>query len=144
MTGQQENPGTGKTLMGEETVALDISRICSACGVKEKNIHVVDPYDLKASQEAVDLSYASEETSVIVTTRPCALIKDVQKSRAVLSCVVDNDKCVLCSFCLKLGCPAITKQEGRIVIDEITCNGCTLCVQICPKQAISREGDLHA
>ena len=143
MTGQQENPGTGRTLMGEETTALDIPRLCAACGVKEEHIHVVDPYDLKASREAVNSAYAAEETSVIVTTRPCALIKEVQKNRGSLHCVVDAEKCVLCSSCLKLGCPAITKQEGRIVIDSVACNGCSLCVQVCPKQAISREGELH-
>lgn len=143
MTGQQENPGTGRTLMGEDTVALDIPKMCVACGVKEENIHVMDPYDLKASKEAVDKSYASEETSVIITTRPCALIKDVQKARGDLHCVVDTDKCILCSTCLKLGCPAITKRDDRIVIDVAACNGCGLCVQLCPKQAISRKGDLH-
>ncbi|HRV98007.1 MAG TPA: 4Fe-4S binding protein, partial [Aminobacteriaceae bacterium] len=134
---------TGRTLMGEETTALDIPRLCAACGVKEQHTHVVDPYNLKACRDAVDVAYAAEETSVIVTTRPCALIKEVQKSRASLHCVVDAEKCVLCSSCLKLGCPAITKQEGRIVIDSVACNGCSLCVQVCPKQAISREGELH-
>lgn len=124
-------------------MALDIPRLCAACGVGEENIHVVDPYDLKACRDAIDCSYDAEETSVIVTTRPCALIKDVQKSRASLNCIVDAEKCVLCSSCLKLGCPAITKRDGLIVIDAVACNGCTLCVQVCPKKAISREGDLH-
>lgn len=141
MTGQQENPGSGRTLSGEETVALDIPKICEACGVKGENIHVVDPYDLKASAEAVDRAWAAEETSVIVTTRPCALLKDVQKERAGLKCSVDEERCVLCGACLKLGCPAITKRDGRVVIDRAACNGCGLCVQVCPKNAIGREGD---
>lgn len=141
MTGQQENPGSGRTLSGEETVALDIPKICEACGVKAENIHVVDPYDLKASGEAVDRAWAAEEPSVIVTTRPCALLKNVQKERAGLKCSVDEELCVLCGACLKLGCPAITKRDGRVVIDRAACNGCGLCVQVCPKNAIGREGE---
>ncbi|WP_367337900.1 indolepyruvate ferredoxin oxidoreductase subunit alpha [Aminivibrio sp.] len=143
MTGQQHNPGTGVTLMGEETAALDIPKLCEACGVKSGNIHVVDPYDLKAAKKAVDLAMAADETTVIVTNRPCALIKDVQRARSDLFCTVDHEKCVVCGACLNLGCPAITKKDGRIVIDPVPCNGCGLCVQICPKQAISREGELH-
>jgi indolepyruvate ferredoxin oxidoreductase alpha subunit len=143
MTGRQENPGTGRTLMGEETTSLDIPRLCEACGVRKEHIHVVDSYDLKACRNAVDSSCAAEETSVIITTSPCALIKDVQKARVSLYCVVDQEKCILCSSCLKLGCPAITKRGDRIVIDSVACNGCTLCVQVCPKQAISRAGDQH-
>jgi len=143
MTGQQHNPGTGVTLMGEETAALDIPKLCEACGVKSGNIHVVDPYDLKAAKRAVDLAIASDETTVIVTNRPCALIKDVQRARSDLFCTVDHEKCVLCGACLNLGCPAITKKDGNIAIDPVTCNGCGLCVQVCPKQAISREGELH-
>lgn len=143
MTGQQHNPGTGVTLMGEETAALDIPKLCEACGVKSGNIHVVDPYDLKAAKKAVDLAMAADETTVIVTNRPCALIKDVQRARSDLFCTIDHEKCVVCGACLNLGCPAITKKDGRIVIDPVPCNGCGLCVQICPKQAISREGELH-
>ena len=140
MTGQQENPGSGRTLSGEQTAALDIPRICEACGVKSENIHVVDPYDLKAAGEAVDRAWEAEGPSVIVTTRPCALLKDVQKERAGLKCSVDEERCVLCGACLKLGCPAITKRDGRIVIDQAACNGCGLCVQVCPKSAIGRKG----
>ena len=141
MTGQQENPGSGRTLSGEQTAALDIPRICEACGVKSENIHVVDPYDLKAAGEAVDRAWEAEGPSVIVTTRPCALLKDVQKERAGLKCSVDEERCVLCGACLKLGCPAITKRDGRIVIDQAACNGCGLCVQVCPKSAIGRKGE---
>ena len=140
MTGQQENPGSGRTLSGEQTAALDIPRICEACGVKSENIHVVDPYDLKAAGEAVDRAWEAEGPSVIVTTRPCALLKAVQKVRAGLKCSVDEERCVLCGTCLKLGCPAITKRDDKIVIDQAACNGCGLCVQVCPKSAIGRKG----
>ena len=102
---------------------------------------MVDPYDLKASAEAVDRAWAAEETSVIVTTRPCALLKNVQKERAGMKCFVDEERCVLCGACLKLGCPAISKRDGRIVIDQEACNGCGLCVQVCPKSAVGKKGE---
>ena len=143
MTGQQDNPGTGRTISGEETVALDIPRICEACGVKKENIFIVDPYDLKETAAALDKAWEAEEIAIIVTTRPCALLKDVIAERAKLKCVVDFEKCILCGSCLKLGCPAITKAGKTMVIDPVACNGCTLCVQVCPTKAISREGKLH-
>ena len=104
---------------------------------------MVDPYDLNAAKKAVDLAMAADETTVIVTNRPCALLKDVQRERSDLFCTVDREKCILCGACLNLGCPAITKRDGRIAIDPVTCNGCGLCLQLCPKQTISREGELH-
>jgi indolepyruvate ferredoxin oxidoreductase alpha subunit len=143
MTGHQENPGTGRTLMGEPTVALHIETLCEACGVKRENMRTVDPYDLAACEEAVAAACASEEPFVIVTRRPCALIKEVVRQRADLHCVVDPTKCIKCKACLRLGCPALAMKDGAIVIDRAMCNGCTLCVQVCPKQAISREGELH-
>ncbi|EHM10534.1 indolepyruvate ferredoxin oxidoreductase, alpha subunit [Thermanaerovibrio velox DSM 12556] len=143
MTGHQENPGTGRTLMGEETVSLDIEALCVACGVKRENLMVVDPYDYKACEGAVKAAEASEEPFVIITRRPCALIKDVQRSRAGVHCVVDQSKCVKCKSCLRPGCPAIAMKDGVITIDVAQCNGCGLCMQLCPKGAISREGEVN-
>ena len=143
MTGQQENPGTGRTLGGEETVALDIGTLCAACGVKKENIHKVDPYDLAASRKAVQAVMDTHDTAVILTTRPCALLRDVRKERAGMVCIVDREKCVLCLSCLKPGCPAITKADGRIVIDQNACNACGLCLQLCPTGAISKGSAGH-
>ncbi|MEA4881777.1 MAG: indolepyruvate ferredoxin oxidoreductase subunit alpha [Synergistaceae bacterium] len=143
MTGQQENPGTGRTLGGEDTAALNIGRICAACGVREENIHTVDPYDLAASRKAVQAVIETPDTAVILTTRPCALLRDVREERAGMVCVVDTEKCVLCLSCLKPGCPAITKAGGRIVIDSKSCTACGLCLQLCPTGAISKGAAGH-
>ena len=139
MTGHQENPGTGRTLMGEATHQVDLKSLCMACGVKEENIRLIDPYDLTATKEAVRAGYESSEAFVIITTSPCALIKDVIKARVNMKCVVDQDKCVKCKLCMKAGCPAISFRDGIVSIDRASCNGCGICLQICPKNAISRE-----
>ena len=139
MTGHQENPGTGRTLMGEATHQVDLKSLCMACGVKEENIRLIDPYDLTATKEAIRAGYESLETFVIITTSPCALIKDVIKARVNMKCVVDQDKCVKCKLCMKAGCPAISFRDGIVSIDRASCNGCGICLQICPKNAISRE-----
>ena len=141
MTGHQENPGTGRTLMGEPTHQVDLKALCLACGVKEENIRLIDPYDLTATKEAIKAGYEADEPFVIITTSPCALIKDVIKRRAGMKCVVDEDKCIKCKLCLKAGCPAVNYRGGRVYIDRDSCNGCTVCMQICPKGAISKEGE---
>ncbi|HAJ93711.1 MAG TPA: indolepyruvate ferredoxin oxidoreductase subunit alpha [Synergistaceae bacterium] len=139
MTGHQENPGTGRTLMGEATHQVDLKSLCMACGVKEENIRLIDPYDLTATKEAVRAGYESSEPFVIITTSPCALIKDVIKARTNMKCVIDQDKCIKCKMCMKAGCPALNFRDGIVFIDRASCNGCGICLQICPKNAISRE-----
>ena len=140
MTGHQENPGTGRTLMGEPTYQVDLKSLCVACGIKESNIRTIDPYDLTATKEAIRAGHDASEPFVIITTQPCALIKEVIKARAKMKCAVDEAKCVKCKLCLKAGCPAVNFRDGRVYIDRDSCNGCTVCAQICPKGAISREG----
>ncbi len=139
MTGHQENPGTGRTLMGEDTHQVDLKSLCVACGVKEENVRLIDPYDLTETKEAVRAGYESTEPFVIITTSPCALIKDVIKARANMKCVIDQEKCVKCKMCMKAGCPALNFRDGIVFIDRASCNGCGICLQICPKKAISRE-----
>ena len=139
MTGHQENPGTGRTLMGEATHQVDLKSLCMACGVKVDNIRLIDPYDLTATKEAVRAGYESSEPFVIITTSPCALIKDVIKARVNMKCVIDQDKCIKCKMCMKAGCPALNFRDGVVFIDRASCNGCGICLQICPKNAISRE-----
>lgn len=140
MTGHQENPGTGRTLMGEQTHQVDLKSLCVACGVKEENVRLIDPYQLDATKAAVRAGYEATEPFVIITTSPCALIKDVIKVRAELKCLIDQDKCVKCKLCMKAGCPALNFRDGVIYIDRASCNGCQICLQICPRGAISREG----
>lgn len=141
MTGHQDNPGTGRTLMGEEAPIIDIEKIVKAVGIKEENIRVVDPYNLEETQRAVDDAYNAVEPFVIITRQPCALIKEVQKRRLNMYCKVDVEKCKKCKACLKIGCPAITFKNGKIAIEENMCNGCTLCMQVCKFDAIKKVGE---
>jgi indolepyruvate ferredoxin oxidoreductase alpha subunit len=143
MTGHQENPGTGFTIKGEETVKIDLRELCVACGVKPENVRTVSPYDLKAVTEAVRDARASSEIFVIIAVEPCALIKDVARRRAALYCDVDKEKCVSCNACLKAGCPALAPEGGKIAINRDMCNGCAICAQICPAGAISMAGETN-
>jgi indolepyruvate ferredoxin oxidoreductase alpha subunit len=91
--------------MGEDTHQVDLKSLCVACGVKEENVRLIDPYDLTDTKEAVKAGYESTEPFVIITTSPCALIKDVIKARTNMKCVIDQEKCVKCKMCMKAGCP---------------------------------------
>lgn len=139
MTGHQENPGTGRTLMGEPTQVIDLKGICVACGVKPQNVRLIDPYKLDETRAAIKAGHEADEPFVIITTSPCALIKDVIKERADMKCVIDQEKCVKCKLCMRAGCPALNFRAGVVYIDRASCNGCRICLQICPKGAISRE-----
>ena len=141
MTGHQQNPGTGKTLMGEVTEIVDIEAIVKAVGIKEDNIRVVDPYKLEETRKAVKDAYEATEPFVIITKQPCALIKEVQRRRKNLYCEVNQDKCKKCKSCLKIGCPAISIKDNVVSIDRAQCNGCTICAQVCPFDAIERMGE---
>ena len=141
MTGHQENPGTGKTLMGTPAPMIDIEKLVLACGIKAENIRVVDPYKLEETKQAVKEAHDSTEPFVIITKQPCALIKDVLKARAGIKCVIDQEKCKKCKTCLKTGCPALTFRDGVVSIDSSMCNGCGLCKQVCPFKAIEKVGE---
>lgn len=141
MTGQQENPGTGHTLMGEPTEIVDIEAVVKAVGIKDENVKVVDPYDLEATNEAVKTAYEATEPFVIITKQPCALIKEVQNKRKDMYCEVDQEKCRKCKTCLKIGCPAISIRDNIVSIDRSLCNGCTICKQVCPFDAIEKVGE---
>ncbi|MGI5892680.1 MAG: indolepyruvate ferredoxin oxidoreductase subunit alpha [Bacillota bacterium] len=141
MTGHQENPGTGKTLMGEESPVLDIEQIVKASGVKEENIRIVDAYNFAEVEKAVKDGYESNEVFVIITKRPCALIKEVQKQRRNIYCTVDSSKCTKCKICIKTGCPAIAFKNKEVVVNRAMCNGCGLCQQVCKFNAIIKVGE---
>jgi indolepyruvate ferredoxin oxidoreductase alpha subunit len=140
MTGHQENPGTGKNAKGEIASKVDIETVVRAIGIR--NIRVVDPYDLKATEAAVKEAYEASEPFVIITKQPCALIKDVQKKREGMYCSVDQEKCRRCKACLKTGCPALSFRNGTIAIDKNMCNGCEVCRQVCKFDAIEKAGEL--
>ena len=131
MTGHQQNPTTGKTLKGDIVEKVSIEKICEAAGVKR--IRVVDPFDMKETERVIKEELAAEEPSVIITRRPCALLKYVKHEKPL---IVDRDKCKSCKMCLKIGCPAISIQGGKASIDETLCVGCNLCKSLCPFDAI--------
>lgn len=135
MTGHQDNPLTGKTIRGEATVQADLVGLCKALGVRR--VTVVDPFDLKRFEAVVKEEVAAEEPSVIVAQRPCALLKSVKYTG---HCFV-SDACKKCKKCMGLGCPAIVNDGGVIRIDTTLCNGCGLCMGVCPFGAIEKKED---
>lgn len=133
MTGHQDNPTTGYTIRGEETKQVNLISLCKAIGVE--HVQVCDPFDVKSFETVVKQEVAREEPSVIIAQRPCALLKKVKYTG---HCTV-TDKCKKCKICMKLGCPAISVKDGSISIDTTQCNGCGLCVNVCPFEAIVKE-----
>lgn len=136
MTGHQDNPTTGFTIRKEPTVQVDLEALCHSVGVRR--VRVEDPFDLKGFEAAVREELAADEPSVIIAQRPCALLKTV---KYIGHCAVDAEKCRKCKKCMKLGCPAISVDNGCVKIDENQCNGCGLCVGVCPFGAISKEDE---
>lgn len=132
MTGHQDNPSTGKTLMGEEAPVMDIARLCRGMGIE--NVHEVNAFDTAELERLVKQEVAKDEISVIITKSPCVLIKGLKFTKV---CNEISEKCKKCGLCLKPGCPALTKNEdGTISIDDTMCNGCGLCMQLCKFEAI--------
>lgn len=137
MTGHQDNPGTGKTLMGEETTEINVFDVLKAIGYK--TVKVVDPCDLKAMEETVKEAEESTDSFAIVTKRPCVLIKGLPTPKT--KCIVDSEKCKKCKMCLKVGCPAIFFKDGKSYIEQSMCTGCEVCMQVCKFNAIGRVGE---
>ena len=138
MTGHQENPGTGFTLMGEPAPMISVEKVFEAYGYAP--IFTVDPQDLTAMKKTVDEAVAALNEGkhpAIVTRRPCLLIKRIKQDLGM--CVVNADKCKSCKSCLKVGCPAISMENGKAFIDRTQCVGCTVCAQACPFGAIEKE-----
>lgn len=140
MTGHQQNPGTGYTLMGEATTEVDIPMLCKAIGMKEENIYIVNPLDLEEVDEALNDALSKEEPTVIITRWPCILKKfsheDLEEFNLNMGkCRIDQDKCKKCKRCSKTGCPAI-HTSSIVKIDQLSCTGCTVCKQVCPFGAI--------
>lgn len=134
MTGHQENPGSGKTLQGLPAPVLSLEEICRSCGVKD--VHVINPLDLKATEAALKAAAGHPGVSVVIAKSPCILID--KKFKPALH--VDEEACVGCRLCLKLGCPAISfdSKKKKSHIDPIFCTGCEVCASLCPKKAMKR------
>ena len=131
MTGHQQNPTTGFNLKGDPCAKIDLETLCRAVGIKR--VRVVDPYDLAQCDAAIKEELAANEPSVIISRRPCALLKYV-KHKAPLA--VDAEKCVGCKACMKIGCPAISIVDGKAKVDATQCVGCGVCEQLCKFDAL--------
>ena len=126
MTGHQQNPTTGMNLKGEPAAAVDLEALCHALGIRR--VRVVDPYNLAETESAIQEELAAPEPSVIISRRPCALLKYVKHNGPI---TVNADKCRSCKACMKVGCPAISMKDGKAVIDNTLCTGCGVCTQLC-------------
>ncbi|MBQ7580344.1 MAG: indolepyruvate ferredoxin oxidoreductase subunit alpha [Clostridia bacterium] len=131
MTGHQQNPTTGYNLKGDPAAKIDLESLCRSVGINR--VTVVDPYDLKACDEVLKRELEAKEPSVIISRRPCVLLKYV-KAKAPLK--VNKEKCKKCKKCMKLGCPAIRIRDGKADIDTTLCVGCDVCKQLCAFDAI--------
>ena len=134
MTGHQQNPTTGFNLKGDPCAKIDLETLCHAVGIRR--VRVIDPYDLAQCDQVIKEELAAQEPSVIISRRPCALLKYV-KHKKPLS--VDENKCVGCKMCMKIGCPAISIVDGKAKIDNTLCVGCGVCEQLCKVGALKGE-----
>lgn len=131
MTGHQENPTTGKTIKGDPTTAVSLELLAKAVGID--SVRVIDPYNLKECEDVLREEIAVDAPSVVISRRPCALLKYVKHNPPMH---VNPDKCVGCKMCMKIGCPAISMKNKKSIIDFTQCVGCNVCSQLCKFDAI--------
>jgi len=131
MTGHQQNPTTGYNLKGDPCAKIDLESLCRAVGIER--VRVVDPYDLAECDGAVREELAAPGPSVIISRRPCALLKYVRHPGPIAA---DPDRCVGCKSCMRIGCPAISIADGKAAIDNTLCTGCGVCTQLCKFDAL--------
>lgn len=138
MTGHQQNPTTGYNIKGDPAGKIDLEALCRAMGFAR--VRVVDPYDLSACEQALKEELAAPEASVIISRRPCVLLKYVKAKPALK---VNAQRCVGCKSCMRLGCPAISIKDKKAVVDATLCVGCGVCQQLCSFSALetAKEAD---
>ncbi len=139
MTGHQDHPGTGRTLMGEDTVAVSIEEMARTCGIKR--VRTVYPYDIEATVGAFKEEFEAGEPSVIVSKAPCLLAEKMTLGKPLK---VIEDKCKKCGACIRIGCPAIEAKERQPRINPDSCVGCKICFQMCKFSAIRLDQDEQA
>lgn len=133
MTGHQNNPANGKNIHGDPANAVDLEALVRSIGINR--VTVVDPGDLAQVESVLKTELAAKEPSVIITRKPCALLKTVKHNPPF---TVNADKCKSCKACMKIGCPAISMTGGKAKIDATLCVGCDLCTQMCKFDAIEK------
>ena len=133
MTGHQQNPTTGKNLRGEPAGKVDLEALCRAVGFNR--VTVVDPYNLSQVEKVLKEELAAEEPSIIISRRPCVMIKGTVHNPPIS---VNEEKCVGCKMCMKIGCPAISMKGNKAVIDTTLCVGCGVCTQMCKFGALNK------
>ena len=136
MTGHQQNPTTGYNIKGDPAAKIDLETLCKAVGINR--VRVVDPYNLSECDAVLKEELSVEEPSVIISRRPCVLLKSVKLKPALKVC---KDDCKSCKMCMKLGCPAISMHDGKADIDTTLCVGCGVCTQLCKFDAIKDGGE---
>ena len=135
MTGHQQNPTTGKTIKGDPTVAVNLEALAKAVGIE--NVRVVDPNDLENSKKVIAEELEKDEPSLVISRRPCALLKYVKHFPPLK---VNEDKCKGCKACMAIGSPSISIKNRKAHIDETLCVGCDVCSQLCKFDAIEKQG----
>ena len=130
MTGHQQNPTTGYNIKGDPAGKINLEALCKAMGFNR--VKIVDPYNLAECDKVIKEELSAEEPSVIISRRPCALLKYVKHNPPLK---VNSEKCIGCKSCMKIGCPAISMKNGKAVVDSTQCVGCNVCSQLCPKKA---------
>ena len=134
MTGHQQNPTTGYNIKGDPAGKINLEELCHALGFNR--VTVVDPYDLAECDRVLKEELAVDEPSVIISRRPCVLLKYVKPKKPLK---VLCDKCVGCKSCMRLGCPAISMKNGKAAIDTTLCVGCGVCKQLCRLGALESQ-----
>ena len=122
-----QNPTTGYNIKGDPAGKIDLEALCRAMGFER--VRVVDPYNLEECDKVLKEELAANAPSVIISRRPCALLKYVKHNPPLK---VNTDKCVGCKSCMRIGCPAISMKNGKANIDTTLCVGCNVCSQLCP------------
>ena len=136
MTGHQQNPTTGFNLKGDPCAKIDLEALCKAVGIKR--VRVVDPYNLEECDRVINEEIAVSEPSVVISRRPCALLKYVKHRGPITA---DPTKCIGCKSCMKIGCPAISITDKKAKIDNTLCTGCGVCAQLCKFDALGGKED---
>ena len=132
MTGHQNNPLNGYNIKGDPATKIDLEALVRAMGID--HVSVADPYDIKETERVIKAEVSYNGPSVIISRRPCALLKSVKHNKPMN---ISPDKCRACKACMRIGCPAISLKEGRPLIDPAQCTGCGVCAGLCAFGAIT-------